>query len=785
MSGPEVVVAFDSEGAAKVKQELGATDKQLQKIDKQLQRLQERAALEKLKGESVAYQKATEDLARAQGKLTAELSKQQKVFNAMGSFANKANEIGQFAGSVLGTAKALFEFAKAGAEAAAIADVFDQLGAAAPSMESLREATAGAVDDTTLKGFAKLASDLGLTAEEMEGLAQRATTLAANTGQLANTSEVLTQLMNGEAEGLRKLGVAIDLSDEAFKGLSETQKKLAIAQQLAAEGSQAQVDALEGTQVAMAKGQAAIDNLVSEAQTMFVEFLEGSGVLELLGTILEASMRQMKAMAPALDLVAGAFKVAWMAGAPLRGLLELLAITIAEAIGMLEKVALVLGASDGKSLKSVAGKATEKLRGLEEQHYAAADAALEQARAVGVLNSQLGESALSFKEIGDLAKFSEMENGARLLADTLLDAGGTFKGAADELAVLEKRLEDQKEASDASQEATELSDAVFDELATTLARAGEELAAMEVAQKKATAATRSQAAANVEFIGVLQTMIAQFGVLADATITDAAAQAETMIARQALLDLVNSGQQALNETARQTFELGAALAEQTVLDIENLQRKNELIAEANELQAAQVDGMGALAKAGSLMAVSIGGQTDKWGALNSAIVGSAAAFKQAGTAQEKIGATLSAGKAITASVVDDTTTQAAILGAFEVAEAAANFANPPAAVAHGLAAALYFGVAAKGGKGGGGGGASAGAGTASAAAAQTPTTQIIEEPTLPSQSFGVTNFFNVESTNPDTAGDNILSALNAFTESGSGALLSPDLIGESQGRSGL
>ncbi|MHC4647042.1 MAG: coiled-coil domain-containing protein [Planctomycetota bacterium] len=607
MSGPEVVVAFDSEGAAKVKQELGATEAQLLKIDKQLKRLQDRAVMEKLKGESEAYKKATEDLARAQGKLTAELSKQQKVFNAMGSFANKANEIGQFAGSVLGTAKALFEFAKAGAEAAAIADIFDQLGAAAPSMESLREATAGVVDDTTLQGFAKLASDLGLTAEEMEGLAQRATTLAANTGQLANTSEVLTQLMNGEAEGLRKLGVAIDLSDEAFKGLSETQKKLAIAQQLAAEGSQAQVDVLEGTQVAMAKGQAAMDNLVSEAQIMFAEFLEGSGVLELLGSILEASMRQLKAMGPALDLVAGAFRLAWMAGAPFRGLLELLAVTIAEALEMLERIALVLGASDGKSLKSVAGKATEKLRGLEEQHYAAADAALEQARAVGVLNSQLGESALSFKEIGDLAKFSEMENGARLLADTLLDAGGTFKGAADELAVLEKRLEDQKEASDASQEATELSDAVFDELATTLARAGEELAAMEAAQKKATAATRSQAGAVKELSDATREM-SEF----DALITELLIDQETKQARQMLLrfqgqDLLNAAQATWNELRREEFEITDGIWAQQVRELENLQRKNELLAEADQQLADTIGGFESLGSAVTLAGNAMGG----------------------------------------------------------------------------------------------------------------------------------------------------------------------------------
>jgi hypothetical protein len=778
-----------------VKQELGATDKQLQKIDKQLQRLKERAALEKLKGESVAYKKAMEDLARAQGKLTVELSKQQKVFNAMGSFSNKANEIGQFAGSVIGGAKALLEFAQAGAEAAAVAATFDSLGAAVPTLEALKDATAGVVSETTLQGYAKLASDLGLTAEEMSGLAQRATALAGSQGRLGDTSEILNKMLKGEAEGLRDVGIAVDLSAAKFQGLTEAEKKLAVAQEQAALGSQEQVDSLDENQVAMLAASTSIEDMVSNLSVMIAEVVSGSGLLETLGSIIGILDNAFTLFAPAISAVGQGLKfVADVSEIMLGPQLALIKAIMDQRTAHEDAAKFIKGHVEAlvalrEEQMKHAGASKEFAFGFKASAAGAREMVSEINNLDATLEFAVGSfDDLSSAQINALQKTRDFEQSGKALEDMIFavtDAKDQFDAMDEAVArqILGNQAYDEVSAR-LSRRILQLSD-VHDDYLDIVDLSSDATNKNADARDKNADAARDQAAANVELIGVLQTMIAQFGVLADATITDAAAQAETMIARQALLDLVNSGQQALNETARQTFELGAALAEQTVLDIENLQRKNELIAEANELQAAQVDGMGALAKAGSLMAVSIGGQTDKWGALNSAIVGSAAAFKQAGTAQEKIGATLSAGKAITASVVDDTTTQAAILGAFEVAEAAANFANPPAAVAHGLAAALYFGVAAKGGKGGGGGGASAGAGTASAAAAQTPTTQIIEEPTLPSQSFGVTNFFNVESTNPDTAGDNILSALNAFTESGSGALLSPDLIGDSQGRSGL
>jgi hypothetical protein len=734
-----------------VKQELGATDKQLQKIDKQLQRLKERAALEKLKGESVAYQKAIEDLARAQGKLTAELSKQQKVFNAMGSFANKANEIAQFGGSTLQAAQALFEFAKGGAEAAAVVSAFEELGGSVATLERLQQATAGVVDETSLQKFGKLAADLGLTSEEMAGLAQRATELAADTGQLANTSEVLTQLLNGEVEALRKLGIA--MPEEQFAGMTEAQKKLAIAQELATQGSQAQVDSIDSSQLAFAQAEASVSELISTVSIMVADFINATHVLDILRV--------------ALEVVAAT--------------VETLGSVITGSVDGVERLAMAVGLTDGQSLRGAVSATTRKLENMKIAHEASAAAALKQAQAVGVLTTALEGPRVSFDRLLTVMELTESATGPQTLADQMLIVGGSFEGA-------EEALADFVEEMDAANESGELVGQSMRDVENLVNAASERLVEMEKATKNQTAATSKRTAAIKELQQAQEAQSEFEAALLDEAILAKEQEIQASFrARLELMGLLGAAQSTWNELRQQDLEVTDGILEQQVREIENLQRKNELLAEADQQLADTIGGFESLGSAVTLAGNAMGGAGDKLASLVTITGDLGSALKEASGANQQFGAAIAAGKAVTAAVVDDASAQAAILGLFETAESAAAFAsaNIVAGVAHAGAAALYFGVAAKGGKGGGGGGASAGAGTASAAAAQTPTTQIIEEPTLPSQSFGVTNFFNVESTNPDTAGDNILSALNAFTESGSGALLSPDLIGESQGRSGL
>jgi hypothetical protein len=211
----------------------------------------------------------------------------QSVAKTAGGFAIAANQALELASKVASLAGEVADLAKAGAVARDVAKRFRELGAAVPAMQALQAAVAGTVDETTLQQFALLAEEMGLTAEESTGLAQRITVLATEQGRLSEVNDILKQSLESPKEALKKLGVVVDESNPKFAGLAEQQKNLAIIQDESAKATQDQVDALDSAQINILRVEARLENMVSDLQVAVSEWLEGSGALDMVSAALE------------------------------------------------------------------------------------------------------------------------------------------------------------------------------------------------------------------------------------------------------------------------------------------------------------------------------------------------------------------------------------------------------------------------------------------------------------------------------------------------------------------
>jgi hypothetical protein len=167
--------------------------------------------------------------------------------------------------------------------------------------------------------------------------------------------------------------VAIDLSAERFKGMTEVQKKLAIAQELAAEGSQAQVDAIDSADKAFAETQATMENLLSDLQVLFAEFLVGSGLLEHLIAIVKGLKTSFEFIAPVMKPILSVFSAIVETGGLMIPFFQAMEAAVKGAIHVLERLAQIMGLDVGRSVVDVTEKTVAKLRDLEATHYAAAD----------------------------------------------------------------------------------------------------------------------------------------------------------------------------------------------------------------------------------------------------------------------------------------------------------------------------------------------------------------------------------------------------------------------------
>lgn len=185
----------------------------------------------------------------------------------------------ELASYLASAASGALEFAKAGDEARRVASAF------VGDMRALRAASAGAVDDTSLQKMDQLARSVA----EATGVTQdlNAVLLVASDrfakGLGGSVGENATAILNGEAEAMRKLGIVIDMADSRLVGLDETRKKAMITQIAAAEAANVDRAAIEGGALSFSQASTAIDNLVSDIQVMAAEFLQSSGVMDIVG----------------------------------------------------------------------------------------------------------------------------------------------------------------------------------------------------------------------------------------------------------------------------------------------------------------------------------------------------------------------------------------------------------------------------------------------------------------------------------------------------------------------
>jgi hypothetical protein len=213
------------------------------------------------------------------------------VFGRGGTAAIAANQALELAQKIASLGPAAADAAKAGAVARDVARSFAALGDAVPAIEALQAAVAGTVDETTLQQFALLGEEMGLTAEASTGLAQRITLLAEEQGRLGDVSELLARAQKSPMEAFKELGVLIDVNAEQYKGLSEAQRAQVILQEQSALATQEQVDALDSAQASILRVETKLADMTSQAQAAFSEWLEGSGVIDLVSAALNGAAK--------------------------------------------------------------------------------------------------------------------------------------------------------------------------------------------------------------------------------------------------------------------------------------------------------------------------------------------------------------------------------------------------------------------------------------------------------------------------------------------------------------
>jgi hypothetical protein len=205
--------------------------------------------------------------------------------------------LSSLASSAVRAAEALFEMGKEGASSLAILDRFNTLetGGAVASLEELRAASAGAVPDTTLQRIAILGERSGLTAQQTETLLDSVTRLAGQTGDLdqvaQRTTQALEALQGGEAGALKTLGLLPDaqklLGDTAkslgvsTEALSSKFKAQLLAQELTASSLRGDFGpAVSGAQQEFAALDTQVENLKSTMGEFVAETLVSIGVLD-------------------------------------------------------------------------------------------------------------------------------------------------------------------------------------------------------------------------------------------------------------------------------------------------------------------------------------------------------------------------------------------------------------------------------------------------------------------------------------------------------------------------
>lgn len=189
----------------------------------------------------------------------------------------------QVAKELASMASAAADFAKAGDEARRVASAFTG------DLNKLKAASFGAVDDTTLQKLDQLTKEAeratGITQDLSDVLLVASERFSRGLG--SSVAENATAIVKGEAEAMKMLAINIDMTDSRLAGLDESRKKAMITSIAASEATSINAANIDKEAFALAGSTAAMDNLVSELQTMTAEFLVNSGVLDMVSAAVE------------------------------------------------------------------------------------------------------------------------------------------------------------------------------------------------------------------------------------------------------------------------------------------------------------------------------------------------------------------------------------------------------------------------------------------------------------------------------------------------------------------
>lgn len=194
-----------------------------------------------------------------------------------GMFLVAANQGVELAKSLVDAGKAAAEFAMKGEEAQRVAAGFTG------DLDSLQRSSAGLVDNTTLQRLDQMAKGIS---ETNDVLIDFDDVLAVATDRFAkglggSVAENAEKILKGEAEAFRELAIGVTEADARLQGLSESRKKAMMTQIAASEAESINLANIDQSTIALSQASVQWENLVSDLQVGAAEFLQTSGILDI------------------------------------------------------------------------------------------------------------------------------------------------------------------------------------------------------------------------------------------------------------------------------------------------------------------------------------------------------------------------------------------------------------------------------------------------------------------------------------------------------------------------
>jgi len=645
----------------------------------------------------------------------------------------------------LGAAKSIGVFLSEGEDALRIQSAFRG------ELDVLRAASGDIITDTTLQKLDSLARGAEASAAEIEALTTAAAILESR--GITPAEEAMKAFIEGEEVAVKladQLGIEIDKSSAAFQGMSDAQKRVAVMQDIAAGAMSLSSDEIDRNATAVQRAEVQYDNMVSAIQVYAAESFAASGATETLSEtvaqlndmlgdneegivdVTAASIAwlvesnplvvMINGISAALDILNPILEVGADLGLELGGVMEgigiafefvavtanpipaaLIAVNDAVNDGgdVIPPYTLGLGAMNVAiaQLATVSQSAAAHFSALANVQAAAAGK-----KFVPALTGDVHEGSKAWRDKSRAEReakqtLDELSGAFGRLSGPLIKAIGNVDGMKNSWEKLgdkgkkaSKTIKDVSDSVRALRWAAEDAAQVFGELPNivglgTLAFLGVDHALVQMIESSLPRA--------IEGFQDLQDVIAGAAgfTLGEESIGERIAKEQAILAEGAAL---------IKEDLSSVGSDVTAFVDSSGLDLDR--GLESWMRWADGMQTASLDVQDAFAAVQEAAAQRDAALDPSKSAAERVKAAKAASKADKDAAKSGI----AAGKALAISVVDDTRTQAGILGAFEVGASLASYPDPVGMATHALAAAQYFAVA--GGGGGGGGAPSSGGG---------------------------------------------------------------------------